>query len=154
MALWRGSKEAHARTHWQVAWVDAIDGGFAEQKLGSAVVGRDEQLGLIRSLVVEAAEGGAVLLLTGEPGVGKTVLLDAAAEAAAAAGTRVLRAAGVEFEADVSYSGTVLLAGRGDTQAARAAFDEAIGRYEALGAEWDIRRASARLSIRASRRWR
>jgi DNA-binding CsgD family transcriptional regulator len=85
--------------------VDAIDGGFAEHKLASAVVGRDEQLGLIRSLVVEAADGGAVLLLTGEPGVGKTVLLDAAAEAAAAAGTRVLRAAGVEFEADVSYSG-------------------------------------------------
>jgi DNA-binding CsgD family transcriptional regulator len=39
----------------------------------------------------------------------------------------------------------VLLAGRGDTQAARAAFREAISGYEALGAEWDIRRASARL---------
>jgi DNA-binding CsgD family transcriptional regulator len=75
------------------------------QKLASAVIGRDEELVLIRSLVAEAADGGAVLLLTGEPGVGKTVLLDVAAEAAAATGTRVLRAAGVEFEADVSFSG-------------------------------------------------
>ena len=81
------------------------NGGSGEQKLASAVVGRDEELVLIRSLVAEAAEGGAVLLLTGEPGVGKTVLLGVAAEAAAAAGTRVLRAAGVEFEADVSFSG-------------------------------------------------
>jgi DNA-binding CsgD family transcriptional regulator len=46
-----------------------------------------------------------VLLLTGEAGVGKTALLDVAAAAAAADGARVLRAAGVEFEADVSFSG-------------------------------------------------
>jgi len=74
-------------------------------ELASAVVGRDEELVLIGSLVAEAGEGGAVLLLTGEPGVGKTALLDVAAEAATAAGTRVLRAVGVEFEADVSFSG-------------------------------------------------
>ena len=41
----------------------------------------------------------------GEPGVGKTMLLEAAAEAATAAGTQVLHAAGVEFEADVPYAG-------------------------------------------------
>src|SRR5581483_1470550 len=45
------------------------------------------------------------LLVTGEPGVGKTVLLHAASEAASAAGTRILRAAGVEFEAGTSFSG-------------------------------------------------
>ncbi len=84
---------------------DLSDGNSGMQKLASAVVGRDEELVLIRSLVADAAEGGAVLLLTGEPGMGKTVLLDVAAEAAAAAGTRVLRAAGVEFEVDVSFSG-------------------------------------------------
>src|SRR5260370_1286198 len=48
----------------------------------------------------------------------------------------------------------VLLAGRGDTQAARAAFGEAISGYEALGAEWDIRRAGARLQPHALRRGR
>lgn len=44
-------------------------------------------------------------MLFGEPGVGKTVLLDAAAEAASVAGAVVLRAGGVEFEADVPYAG-------------------------------------------------
>lgn len=45
------------------------------------------------------------LLVTGEPGVGKTVLLDAASKAASAAGTRILRAAGIQFEAGMSFSG-------------------------------------------------
>ena len=52
-----------------------------------------------------ASAGGAALLLTGEPGVGKTALLDAAQERAMAAGVRVLRPAGAQFEADVSFSG-------------------------------------------------
>jgi hypothetical protein len=40
-----------------------------------------------------------------EPGVGKTVLLNAATEAASAVGVRILRAAGVKFEAETSFSG-------------------------------------------------
>lgn len=48
---------------------------------------------------------GAALLVTGEPGGGKTVLLDAASEEASAAGMAILRAAGVQFEADTSFSG-------------------------------------------------
>ena len=46
-----------------------------------------------------------MLLLSGEPGVGKTALLDAAASEAAVPGLRVLRAGGAEFEADISFSG-------------------------------------------------
>jgi hypothetical protein len=53
----------------------------------------------------DASVSGAALLLTGEPGVGKTALLDTAYDAAMAADVRVLRAAGVEFEADASFSG-------------------------------------------------
>jgi hypothetical protein len=49
--------------------------------------------------------GGEALLLLGDPGVGKTALLDAAASAAAEAGMWVLRAAGVQFEADLAFSG-------------------------------------------------
>ncbi len=45
------------------------------------------------------------MLLFGEPGVGKTVLLDATDDVASLAGTKVLRAGGVEFEADVPYAG-------------------------------------------------
>ncbi|WP_328499954.1 LuxR family transcriptional regulator [Streptomyces sp. NBC_00457] len=69
------------------------------------LVGRDEELALIRSFVDGAATVGGTLLLTGEPGVGKTELLDFAARTAEAAGSLVLRSAGVEFEADVTYSG-------------------------------------------------
>ncbi len=43
-------------------------------------------------------------MVRGEPGVGKSALLAAAADLAGAAGLRVLRGSGSEFEADVSYS--------------------------------------------------
>jgi hypothetical protein len=43
--------------------------------------------------------------VTGEPGVGKTVRLDRASKAASAAGTRVLHAAGIQFEAGRSFPG-------------------------------------------------
>jgi DNA-binding CsgD family transcriptional regulator len=71
----------------------------------AALTGRNGDLAIVRALLDDAAVNGVALLLTGEPGVGKTVLLDAAYDAAMTAGIRVLRAAGVEFEADVSFSG-------------------------------------------------
>ena len=69
----------------------------------TSLVGRDELVTVLRSHL-SASVGGA-LLLVGEPGVGKTALLDAAAAAVATSGARILRAAGVEFEADVSFAG-------------------------------------------------
>jgi DNA-binding CsgD family transcriptional regulator len=68
------------------------------------LVGRGAALESIRGFL-DATDRGGALLVSGAAGVGKTVLLDAVAEAAVASGSRVLRAAGVEFEADVSYSG-------------------------------------------------
>ncbi|MFJ7495172.1 AAA family ATPase [Streptomyces sp. NPDC097727] len=72
--------------------------------LGSitSLVGREHDLDHIRGLL-ERRTGGT-LLLSGEPGVGKSAVLDALAGAAAQDGTRVLRAAGAEFEADIGYS--------------------------------------------------
>src|SRR5260370_336853 len=52
-----------------------------------------------------AGTPGEALLLSGEPGVGKTALLNAAADVASETGTWVLRAAGVEFEAGMTFSG-------------------------------------------------
>lgn len=77
----------------------------AEAMIATALAGRDGDLGVIGAFLDQASAGGAALLLTGEPGVGKTALLDAAQERAMAAGVRVLRAAGAQFEADVSFSG-------------------------------------------------
>jgi len=74
-----------------------------------ALVGRDQELRLTASFLERAAAHGGTLLFTGEPGVGKTALLDAAEEAALAAGLQVLRAAGSEFGSRVSFSGLTQL---------------------------------------------
>ncbi|MER6176741.1 LuxR family transcriptional regulator [Streptosporangium sp. NPDC001681] len=66
--------------------------------------GRDGDLRVLRSLVERARHDGGALLLFGELGVGKTVLLDAASAYAEAAGTHVLRASGTQFEAAHSFS--------------------------------------------------
>ncbi|HJP73827.1 MAG TPA: LuxR C-terminal-related transcriptional regulator [Pseudonocardiaceae bacterium] len=66
------------------------------------LVGRAGDLAEILSRLADDA--GAVLL-SGDAGVGKSVLLDAVAEQRGAEGTRVLRADGVEFETDVSFAG-------------------------------------------------
>jgi DNA-binding CsgD family transcriptional regulator len=56
------------------------------------------------------------------------------------------RSAGWAFEcAQALEDAAVLLADRGDMNAARDAFTEATGRYEAMGARLDIDRANARL---------
>ncbi|WP_280891369.1 ATP-binding protein [Streptomyces sp. LBL] len=70
-----------------------------------ALVGRDRELELLRSFVDQVLGRGGVLLLSGEPGVGKSVLLDTAAEAATAAGALVLRSVGVEFLGDLGFPG-------------------------------------------------
>ncbi|MEU6009676.1 AAA family ATPase [Streptomyces sp. NPDC047453] len=68
----------------------------------SQIVGRIQDV----QWVCEYFDGGSGqgLHVVGEAGVGKTTLLDAVAEAVAESGTRVLRADGVEFEADVSFA--------------------------------------------------
>jgi DNA-binding CsgD family transcriptional regulator len=82
--------------------------GSASQTTGSVsegLIGRDDALGFINDFLGRIRSRGEPLLILGEPGIGKTALLDAAADAAAAAGTRVLRAAGAEFEAEIPFSG-------------------------------------------------
>ena len=69
-----------------------------------ALVGRGRDLELIDRFLARARLGGAALVLRGEPGVGKTALLNVAAAAASKAGFRVLRAGGVEFEVDMPFS--------------------------------------------------
>ncbi|MFF2328627.1 MULTISPECIES: ATP-binding protein [unclassified Streptomyces] len=67
--------------------------------------GRDEDLRFVLSFFDDSAVLGGALLLSGDAGVGKTALLDSVALASARRGGRVLRAAGAQFEVDVSYSG-------------------------------------------------
>jgi DNA-binding CsgD family transcriptional regulator len=71
----------------------------------TTLIGRESELEILARFLEQAATEGRAFLLAGEPGAGKTALLDAAADAAGEAGTEVLRAAGVQFEADLTYSG-------------------------------------------------
>ena len=71
----------------------------------AGLVGRSAETSVLAAFLDRALGTGAVLLVTGEPGVGKTVLLETAARDAAAAGATVVRAAGVEFEAEVGFAG-------------------------------------------------
>jgi DNA-binding CsgD family transcriptional regulator len=70
----------------------------------AVIVGRDDELRSLRDFVDRLRIQGESLLLSGDAGVGKTMLLDAAAQYARAQGYRVVRAAGVEFEAGVSFA--------------------------------------------------
>jgi predicted ATPase len=67
--------------------------------------GRRRELQELDAFMAQARSHGASLLVTGDPGIGKTDLLTAAARRWTAAGGRVIRSSGVQFEADVSYAG-------------------------------------------------
>jgi DNA-binding CsgD family transcriptional regulator len=60
---------------------------------------------VLAEFVSDCRGSGGSLVLVGEPGAGKSALLDAAEKEAIRQESRVLRAAGVEFEAGVGYSG-------------------------------------------------
>ncbi|MFI9387944.1 AAA family ATPase [Kutzneria sp. NPDC052558] len=66
--------------------------------------GRAEEIGLLHRFVEEAADGGRALVVRGEPGVGKTALLDEAAAHAEARGVAVRRVAGAEFSATEDFA--------------------------------------------------
>ena len=69
------------------------------------LLGRAADLDRIGAFLAGIPRGGGLLLLTGEPGVGKTALLAAAGSLAEARGMCVLTAAGVEYRARLSYGG-------------------------------------------------
>ncbi|MFI6154050.1 ATP-binding protein [Kitasatospora sp. NPDC051170] len=71
--------------------------------------GREGEQAAVESLLAAARDGrSGVLLLRGEPGIGKTALLD---DAVARAGSafRVIRATGVECEAELPFAGLSML---------------------------------------------
>jgi len=72
------------------------------------LVGRDEELERIEQVLTGARAGRAVaVVLTGEPGVGKTALLEACAQSAD--GFRILRTRGVEAEVELPFAALVEL---------------------------------------------
>ena len=68
------------------------------------ILGRSLELERIKRFLEQLNRDGEARMVSGEPGVGKSALLETAARQAELAGIRVLRVTGSEFEADVSYS--------------------------------------------------
>src|SRR6476659_7241387 len=79
-------------------------GEFPGQHSGR-IIGRDGGLARLRALVDPAPAAGQVLLVTGEAGMGKTVLLADAAGRARRAGMRVLPVTGRESESRLAFAG-------------------------------------------------
>jgi DNA-binding CsgD family transcriptional regulator len=69
------------------------------------ILGRDAGLARLRGLVDPAPRSSQVLLVTGEAGMGKTVLLADAADRARRAGLRVLSVTGRESESRIAFAG-------------------------------------------------
>jgi DNA-binding CsgD family transcriptional regulator len=70
---------------------------------GMVLVGRDTEKRILARLVAGAADGiSSALVLYGEPGMGKTVLLDFAAEVDPS--IRCIKIAGIETESEISFA--------------------------------------------------
>src|SRR3984957_6857034 len=69
------------------------------------IIGRDAALATLRGVLARGPRAGQVLLVTGEAGMGKTVLLADAADRARSAGMTVLSVTGRESESRLAFAG-------------------------------------------------
>jgi DNA-binding CsgD family transcriptional regulator len=72
---------------------------------GQRLVGRGQELGILNELIADAKGCGAAIVVLGEPGMGKSSLLRAAADAGRAASLQVLLTTGIEAEAQLPFAG-------------------------------------------------
>jgi DNA-binding CsgD family transcriptional regulator len=85
-------------------------GAAGAWRLVPMIFGRRDELATIEQAVTDARLGSSrVMVVRGEPGIGKTSLLACAAETARAEGMEVLSARGVESEAEVPFGGLLEL---------------------------------------------
>ena len=123
--------------------------------MSTGVIGRPGELATIERFLDLLADGWAVLLLEGEPGIGKTTLLGAGVDAAHRRDIRVLWCAASRSEARLSYAALADLFGGVEEEVLaclpepqRAALDAALLRSAPTGGHVDRRAvASAALSV-------
>ncbi|MEU2058166.1 AAA family ATPase [Streptomyces bungoensis] len=72
---------------------------------GGPLVGRTSEAARIRRFAGPPGEGGPVLVVTGDPGIGKSALVGREAGALREAGFRILRAEGCETERELAFAG-------------------------------------------------
>ena len=71
----------------------------------TGLIGRDPELATLRRLIDGIEDEGAAIVVRGQPGVGKSSMLRAAAGYAGARGALVLQASGIESEAMLPFAG-------------------------------------------------
>src|SRR5262245_36249193 len=69
------------------------------------VIGRDDELAAIEAFLDPARESPAALVISGEAGIGKTILWETCLEEAEQRFEHVLSCRGVEAEASLAYAG-------------------------------------------------
>jgi DNA-binding CsgD family transcriptional regulator len=80
-----------------------LSGGLPGRSAAPGLVGRARESGLLDGLLQQAGGQSRVLVLRGEPGIGKTALIEHAI--ASASGFQVARATGVESEMELPFAG-------------------------------------------------
>jgi DNA-binding CsgD family transcriptional regulator/tetratricopeptide (TPR) repeat protein len=81
------------------------DSGELPSQQPAPIIGREPDLARLRGLVDPVPQAAQVLVVTGEAGMGKTVLLADAADQARSAGMRVLSVTGRESESKLAFAG-------------------------------------------------
>ena len=69
------------------------------------LIGRNDEVARVDAVLDRVRERGGALLILGEPGIGKSALLDRARGRASALGARTLATAGVESESELAFAG-------------------------------------------------
>src|SRR5580658_6010914 len=70
-----------------------------------SLVGRDAELDVLTGMVSRVGDRGCAIIVLGEPGVGKSSLLQATAEYSRSSGLQVLQTTGIETEAQLPFAG-------------------------------------------------
>lgn len=91
--------------------VGGVDRAPPAERPTQTLVGRERELTFVLELLDAVVDRGGTLAICGDPGVGKTALLEAAAEHAAARGMGVLATTGVPAESHMAFAGLYGLVG-------------------------------------------
>src|SRR5580693_1379836 len=77
----------------------------ASSRSSEMLLGREAELRILAEKLDGIGEGGAALLIRGDPGVGKTAILAAGKRLGIERGVSALSAAGVQSETNLSFAG-------------------------------------------------